>query len=91
MKRVLFGTALLLGGCNAHDGASLNERLYKFANAGMVQVGDYGALNASQVHSPRECAALTRPGAQLTQASYDSLRSLCIKDAAFSAEVSALN
>lgn len=91
MKRVLFGAALLLGGCSAHDGASLNERLYKFANAGMVRVGDYGTLNASQVHSPRECAALTRPAAQLTQASYDALRTLCLKDEAFSAEVSALN
>ena len=95
MKRVLFGAALLLGGCSAHDsaqgGASFNERLYKFANAGMVRVGDYGALTASQVHSPRECAALTRPGAQMTQSSYDTLRSLCIKDVAFSAEVSALD
>lgn len=91
MKRVLMGAALLLGGCNAHDGASFNERLYKFANAGMVRVGDYGAVNASQVHSPRECAALTRPNAQLTQASYDTLRSLCVKDVAFSAEVAAFN
>lgn len=91
MKRVLFGAALLLGGCSAHDGASLNERLYKFANAGMVRVGDRGALNASQVHSPRECAALTRSGAQLTQTSYETLRTLCVKDDAFSAEVSALN
>jgi len=91
MKRVLMGAALLLGGCNAHDGASLNERLYKFANAGMVRVADYGALSASEVHSPRECAALTRPNARMTQTRFDSLRSLCVKDVAFSAEVAAFN
>ena len=93
MKRVVIGAALLLGGCNAHEGASLNERLYNFANAGVVRVGDpqYGALRASQVHSPRECVALTQPGSQVLASSYQSIRSLCMKDAGFRTEVAAFN
>ncbi|WP_448188465.1 hypothetical protein [Azospirillum sp. sgz301742] len=93
MKRAVIGAALLLGGCNAHNGASLNEKLYNFANAGMVRVGDgqYASLQATQVHSPRECAALTQPGARVSASSYDTLRSLCVKDASFKAEVAAVN
>jgi hypothetical protein len=93
MKRAVIGAALLLGGCNAHNGASLNEKLYNFANAGMVRVGDsqVASLTASQLHSPRECAALTQPGARVSASSYDMLRALCVKETSFRTEVAAFN
>lgn len=80
MTRRCLTVVFLVGACSSPDATSFHERLHRFANAGMVRVGDLtGKLDPARLYSARECAVLSDPNATLQRADLDMRLGLCIK------------
>lgn len=81
MKRGCLAVVLLLAACGAPDATGFHEGLHRFANAGMVRVGDLagGRLDPARLYGIRECAVLSKPDATLSRADLEVRLDLCVK------------
>lgn len=80
---------LLLGACAAPDTVSFHDRLYTFANAGWIRVGDLtgGKLDSTSVYGTRECSVLLDPNARMANGDYKVRMTLCRKPSDSSVQV----